>query len=401
MIGGSTAALAVTLSGPAPTGGATVTLTSSNVILPLPASITIPAGERAAKLAVTVKAGNSAAGPNTATSVTVTASYGGISKSVTVLIPPVATPPTPGTVTLLALEVSPTVPAGSIAGLAVILSGPAPSGGATVTLTSSNAAFPLPPSITIPAGERAAKLLVQTKAAPAANSTIGVTSVTVTAAYNGVSKSALVTITPATPMPMPTSNVLYALEVSATVPGGGLAKVAVTLAGPAPAAGATVTLTSSNPTVFPLPATVVVRSGEKSALFTVQTTAVNAATAVTVTAASGGVSKSASVTVTPPSVPATSAAPALVAISATTPVVGGKIALVTVSLNAPAPATGLAVALASTNRAFPVPASLTVKPGEKGGTVSVETTPVTAPTPVTLTATYGGVVKSVIVIVNP
>jgi hypothetical protein len=62
-----------------------------------------------------------------------------------------------------------------------------------VNLTSSSAAFPVPATVTIAAGEKGASVKVQTTAVSA------YTAVTVTATYNGVSKTAGVTLSPAAP----------------------------------------------------------------------------------------------------------------------------------------------------------------------------------------------------------
>src|SRR5437660_5717952 len=74
----------------------------------------------------------------------------------------------------------------------------------------------------------------------------------------------------------------------------------VTLSGPAPAGGAQVTLSSSNIAAANVPSNgVTVPAGATSATFTVTTSAVAASTPVTISASYGGVSKTASLTVTP------------------------------------------------------------------------------------------------------
>src|SRR5205807_10462942 len=70
----------------------------------------------------------------------------------------------------------------------------------------------------------------------------------------------------------------------------------VTLSGPAPTGGAVVSLSSSNPSVAAVPASVTVPAGASSASFTVTTSAVVASTAVTISASYGGASRTAKLT---------------------------------------------------------------------------------------------------------
>jgi hypothetical protein len=83
------------------------------------------------------------------------------------------------------------------------------------------------------------------------------------------------------------------------VQGGQPATGTVSLTAPAPAGGATVTLSSSNTAVATVPASVTVAAGATSAGFTIATSSVTASVSVTVTASSGGVTRSAALTVNP------------------------------------------------------------------------------------------------------
>ena len=92
--GGGSSALTITLSAAAPTGGASITLTSSDAdLLTVPASVTIAAGQTSAS--ATLQAGTA----TVATTVTITASYGGSSQQAQLTIGPASSPTTP-TVTL-------------------------------------------------------------------------------------------------------------------------------------------------------------------------------------------------------------------------------------------------------------------------------------------------------------
>ena len=74
----------------------------------------------------------------------------------------------------------------------------------------------------------------------------------------------------------------------------------VTLASTAPSGGALVMLTSDNPTVVKVPASVTVAGGSRSAVFMIDTSTVVVATTARITATYNGTAMSATLTVTPP-----------------------------------------------------------------------------------------------------
>ncbi|PYT29131.1 MAG: hypothetical protein DMG57_12610, partial [Acidobacteria bacterium] len=116
----------------------------------------------------------------------------------------------------------------------VTLSGPAPAGGAQVTLSSSNIAAANVPSngVTVPAGAISATFTVTTSAVAAS------TPVTISASYGGVSKTAALTVTPSGPPPLSSLT----LNPTSVVGGAQSSTGTVTLSEPAPAGGAQVTL---------------------------------------------------------------------------------------------------------------------------------------------------------------
>jgi hypothetical protein len=104
------------------------------------------------------------------------------------------TPPGPGSPTLSSFAVNPTsVNGGSPSTGTVTLSGPAPSGGAVVYLTSSASAASVPASVTVAAGATNATFTVNTSAVTTS------TPATISAAYAGATKTAVLTVTPVTP----------------------------------------------------------------------------------------------------------------------------------------------------------------------------------------------------------
>lgn len=165
------------------------------------------------------------------------------------------------------------------------LGGPAPAGGASVALTSSDPAeaYFAGPTVTIPAGSSTARFTVSTVGVP------GSSPVTISAAWNGVAQTATLTVVP--------PYALSGLTVSpASQFGGSVAQGTVTLTGPADS-NATVSLTSSNPAAASVPATVQVPAGATSASFSITTQPVTTDTPVVVTAALGGVTFDSTITV--------------------------------------------------------------------------------------------------------
>lgn len=98
----------------------------------------------------------------------------------------------------------------------------------------------------------------------------------------------------------PAAASLSAVSVSPTsVVGGSAAQGTITLTSGAPSGGALVRLSSTNPAVADVPASVTVAAGAVTATFGVSTSAVTANTSVSITATYGGVSRTTTLTVTP------------------------------------------------------------------------------------------------------
>ncbi len=167
----------VTLSGAAPAGGAQVALSSSNTAAAtVPSSVTVVAGATSATFTVSTSA------VTASTAVTISAAYGGVTRTASITVAP--TPPPPATLSSLTLS-----PTSVIGGLqtstgTVTLSAPAPAGGATVALSSSNGAARLPSSVFIPAGATSATFTVNTSIV------LFSTSATISASYNGTTRTA-------------------------------------------------------------------------------------------------------------------------------------------------------------------------------------------------------------------
>jgi N-acetylneuraminic acid mutarotase len=218
VIGGQTSQATFTLSGPAPAGGVVVMLSSSNSAASVSASVTVPEGAISANFTVSTTAVTSA------TSVTIGASYNNSNVIATLWIgasppTPTATPtststskstptPTPTSTSIAGSTPTPTStpsllpvlssftlnPTSVRGGLAstgtVTVSAPAPSGGAVITLVSSNPnVATVPASIIVPAGATSASFSVTT------SRVTRLTSVVITATYNNSSISATLQVT--------------------------------------------------------------------------------------------------------------------------------------------------------------------------------------------------------------
>ena len=174
VVGGRSSTGTVTLSGPAPTGGVVAALSSANpAVASVPPNVSIGAGVTSSSFSIATSA------VGASTPVDITASYSGASKTAALTV----TPPPPPTVSSLTLIPS-TVTGGSSSIGTVTLSGPAPSGGAVVTLASSKPPVAaVPATVTVAAGKLSAGFTVST--APSAN-----TSAVISASYNGTTKKA-------------------------------------------------------------------------------------------------------------------------------------------------------------------------------------------------------------------
>jgi serine protease AprX len=192
------------------------------------------------------------------------------------------------------------------------------------------------------------------------------------------------------PLPLPS---LSSLTLSpASVTGGSAATGTVTLNGLAPAGGALVTLSSSDPAVA-VPASVTISLGATSATFSLTTSAVAMATPVTVSAFYLAGTQTASLSVMPPIVSSLTVSPASVT--------GGSPATGTVTLNGPASVSGALVTLSSSNPAVAVPASVAVSPAGTSATFSLTTSAVATSTPVTISASGGGGTQTTLLTVLP
>jgi hypothetical protein len=292
-----------------------------------------------------------------------------------------------GATTARALTVNPPDVVGTTSTTGVVtLTGAAPSGGAVVTLSKALAnggtgtvPVTIPASVTVPAGQTSASFPITTSAVTAT------TFVRISAAYNGVTVNADMTV----------FTILSHVSFSGNVPGGTPATGTVTLRIAAPSGGAVVSLSSSNTSLVTVPPSVTVPAGQTSATFTANTAPVTSTTGVVISASYGGTTVSTTLFLV------VSRAVSSVTLNPSS-VVGGTSSTGTVTLRAAAPTGNAVVALASSNAVFAVvPNSVVVPAGQTSATFTVNTASVTATTTVVISATYENVTQSATLTINP
>ncbi len=175
LVGGRTTVGTVTLSGPAPASGAVVSLTSDNASATVPSSVTILAGSNTGTFA----AGTTAVSVITTAHITGSLNSSSAAGTLTIL---------PPSLTGIVLD-PPTVPAGTLSHVSVTLNGPAPVGGAIVSVVSAQTAFAtVPCRVLIPAGHSSARFLAATI------QQLGLQTDDITASYGGSAVTATLKI---------------------------------------------------------------------------------------------------------------------------------------------------------------------------------------------------------------
>lgn len=267
----------------------------------------------------------------------------------------------------------------------VTLTAPAPASGATITLKSSDPSVAaVPASVKVTGG--------QTVSAPFSITTTAVSSTehaTISASDGTNTKSASLAIKPA---------VLTSVKLSPKSATGGKPTTGntVVLNGPAPAGGATVDLSSGDPSAATVPPSVTIAAGSTtSPAFTITTSPVASDTPVTISASYGSGTKSDTLTVNAPVLSSLKLSPATVT--------GGRSTTNNkVTLNGAAPSGGAEVLLTSGDSSVASPpVSVIVPAGSTSADFTITTTVVSSSTVVSITASFGGVTKSANLTVNP
>lgn len=264
----------------------------------------------------------------------------------------------------------------------IILTAAAPLGGALVSLVSNDPSVTVPASVVVAGGSKTAQFSIATS--PVTETT----SATVSATYKNVSKTAQLTISPVGQVSISSVSVN-----PVSVSGGVTATGTVTLSAPAPAGGVVVDLWTNGSPAF-VPVSISIPAGATNGSFPVTTNYVTSATQGVITAFYNGLSRTANITVTPPTT--------LLSVSVPAQTIGaGFTATGTVTLSAPAPEGGTVVYLWTNGSPAFVPTSVTVSPGALAATFPVTTIYVSSPTQGTITAFYNGTAKTATITVTP
>ncbi len=360
-----TAVATVKISGPAPTGGIEIGLSSNNAAASVPETVTIPAG--ATSKTFTVTAGT----PSAKTSVIISATLGSASKTATISVTPLL---------LSSYTMGTSVVGGKSLTGTVTLNGTAPTGGASVQLSSDNSAGTVPATVLVKSGATSATFTLLTKQVTSE------TTVNVTASFGGVSKSTATAVKVIT---------VTAMTLNPTSITGGVSSTgSITISGPAPAGGAVIALSTANSDVLTVPASVSIAAGGTTASFKVNATHVTELVQSSVSASYLGSVKTASITVQPIKLASISLSP-----SST---VGGQSAVTGfVTLTGPAPAGGLVVPLTSNNEGVTPYTQTTVQEGATMASFGMTTVTIESAISAVITASFGGVTKSATLSVNP
>jgi len=377
VVGGNSSIGTVTLS--APQSGATVVALSTpapTTVAQMPSSVTVPAGATSATFTITTFAVTSQFNMNI---------FAGLAGSPGVQTLLLITPGGPTTISGLTMNPVDMVGGASSTGT-VRLSAAAPSGGAVVTLSKAfsnggpgTVPVTIPASVTVPAGQTSASFTIAT------SSVTATTNVRISAAYNGSTFAADMTLFP----------LLSYVGFNGNAPGGTPATGTVGLGAAAPSGGLVVTLSSGNTSLVTVPASVTVPAGQTTVNFTANTQPVTQTTGVVVTASSGGTTVSTTLFLV------VSTAVSSVTLTPST-VTGGVSSTGRVTLQSAAPTGNAVVSLASGNTVLAtVPFSVTVPAGQTSTTFTVNTAQVTAVSTVVISATYQNVTKSATLTLNP
>jgi hypothetical protein len=272
--GGKLSTARVTVTSPAPAGDAVVRMTSSRPdIAAVPATFVVPSWTDKREFHIMPKV---VAQP---TAVDITASYGLVTKTVTLTVLPPA---------LSQMYLTPTTIVGGCGTSAgkIVLTGAAPGGGAVVPLSNTNSNALVPASITVPEGATTKTFTVPTNTVTASSGG------TVTASYGGVSQTLNVTVRPI--------RVKTLTLTPNPAKGGTTVSGTVTLECPAAPGAVIVTLTSGNAAVAaPTVSSITIPQGGTTGSFSIRTSPVSANAAANIYATVFGIRKGTALTVTP------------------------------------------------------------------------------------------------------
>ena len=365
VVAGTSVQGTVTLTAAAPAGGATVSLSSDQSSVVVPASVTVLAGQTTANFSVTTK------GVDASTTAHVSANAGGIAANASLVV-------NPATFNSFALTANSVEGGLNSTGL-LRLNGVAGPSGITVSVSSSDPAAVVPGTVVIGANTTGKSFTITTQGVDV------LTQATVSAKVG--SGSALTQV-----LTLTVGTIKSLVPNPATIAGGSRVGWTLTLNGRAGPSGKPVSFTDSLGTSG-MPRAVRVPAGSHSMTFTTLTTTVTSSSTTTVTGITGAVTQSAQLTVTPCTVSTLTILP-----SAT--VVGGHSVTGVVRLNGAAPAGGLVVVVGSNSGNVTTPGTVTIGAGLSAASYTIQTKGVDADISVNCSASGGGTTANATLIVQ-
>ncbi|MBZ5621848.1 MAG: hypothetical protein LAQ69_24430 [Acidobacteriia bacterium] len=355
----SSSTCTVALTKAAPSGGALVTLSNTNIVLTVPASVTVAAGATSATFnvtTVTILSDQNA---------TITATYNGSSQSVTIGLA--------SSVQISSLACPANLGPNASGACTVTLTKAAPTGGAAVTLTNTNTVLTVPASVTVAAGLTSATFNATTAGIASDQSA------TVTATYNSSSANATVSLV----APVLVSS----LACNPTTLGPNASSTCtITLSKAAPAGGTTVSLSNNNATLT-TPTSASVSAGSTSTTFNATTGGFTSNQTATVTATLNGISQNVTFNL------AVGLAVSSVACNPTS-LTSSAISSCTITLNGPVPSGWSVITLVSNSPSLTVPSSMIITAGSATGIFNATAGTITSNATATVTATLNGISRS-------
>lgn len=365
VVGGHISTCTVTLKNAAPSGGAIVTVISSDPsIATAPYTFKVPAGNVSGTFSISTV-------PVSAQATAQIQAYGFQTMKAALLT---VRPPTPASVS----TASSVVGGNQITGT-ILLDGLAGEPQVLVRLTDDSPSLLMSTYCIVPAGSDEGEFNIWTYGVATP------TDVTISAYANSVTKTCVVTLLPAS-----LSN--FRVNPTAVV-GGNPSLGNLSLDGMAPSSGIVVSLSSSDTSAAAMANSTTLPYGSRQKTFPISSFGVDATTNVTLTAVALGVTRTASLQVRP-------AALLEITLEAGT-IKGGTSTISTVGMTGKTGPLGRTVGLSSNSAKVIVPASMYVPPQKPSWTFTVQSQVVTVTTTATITATQGAVTKTVQITLTP
>ncbi|MEO8051227.1 MAG: hypothetical protein ABI833_12495 [Acidobacteriota bacterium] len=357
---GSSASSTCTLTlNKAATSAASVSLSSNNLLLTVPANVTVASGQSTATF--TAASGTVSSSQNAI----VTASLNGQSQQGTISLT--------AAIQLSGVSCSPAGVTGPGTSACTVTLTAAASSALSVALQSNNASVTVPGSVNIGAGASSATFTA-TATAVASNQTV-----LVTATLNGVSKAFTLTVTGNAPAQ------LTSVACAPSTLGSSASSTCTLTLDKAATSAATVSLTSNNG-LLTVPANVTVASGQSGATFAAVSGTVSSSQSAIVTATLNAQSKTATISlVAAAQVSSVSCSPSSVT--------GPGTSACTVTLTAAA-SSAVSVTIQSNNASVTVPGSLNIGAGANSAAFAATVAAVVSDQTVMVTATLNGVSKT-------